>query len=152
MLQRGASDLAGQLMKLDVLVAASPSRALAGRVLHLTEPISFWGGVSSRDGMLIDPRCTHRGEVISGRVLFIRELRGSSSGSSVLLELVYRGIAPSAIVLSEADAILALGALVAQEMGWPAPGIFRLPIEQQRTIPRDSLLSIEPDGQAVLSW
>jgi predicted aconitase with swiveling domain len=134
-------------MKLDVLVAASPRRTLTGRVLHLMEPVSFWGGVSSTDGSLIDPRCTHHGEAVSGRVLLIRELRGSSSGSSVLLELIYRGIAPSAIVLSEADAILALGALVAREMEWPAPGIFRLPVGQQMTIPEDVLLSIEPDGQ-----
>ena len=47
----------------------------------------------------------------------------------------------------EVDAILALGALVAREMEWPAPGIFRLPIAQQMTIPEDVLLSIEPDGQ-----
>ncbi len=136
-------------MKLDVLVPASPARILTGRALHLTEPISFWGGVSPVDGALIDPRCSHRGETVSGRVLFIRELRGSSSGSSVLLELAYKGIAPSAIVLSEADAILALGALVAREMEWAAPAIFRLPVAEQMTIPEDLLLSIEADGRIV---
>jgi predicted aconitase with swiveling domain len=64
----------------------------------------------------------------------------------VLLELAYRGKAPSAIVLSDADAILALGALVAREMDWPAPGIFRLPAEQQVAIPEGVEVSIEPDG------
>jgi len=138
-------------MKLEVLVAAVPARTLIGRALHLPEPISFWGGVSATDSTLSDPRSIHHGTELAGRVLLIRELRGSSSGSSVLLELVYKRMAPSAIVLAEADAILALGVLVAHEMGWPAPGIFRLPVEQQRAIPADALLSIAPDGQMLLS-
>jgi hypothetical protein len=50
-------------------------------------------------------------------------------------------------VLSEADAILALGALVAREMEWPAPGIFRLPAGQQGAIPEGIEVSIEPDGK-----
>lgn len=139
----------GVPVKLDVLVPAAPLRTVTGRALHLPEPISFWGGVSSTDGTLTDPRCARHGESVAGRVLLIRELRGSSSGSSVLLELAYRGRAPSAIVLSEADAILALGALVAREMTWPAPGLFRLPTEQQLTIPEGVELSIGPDGQVA---
>jgi predicted aconitase with swiveling domain len=134
-------------MKLDVLVPASPLRTVTGRALHLLEPISFWGGVSSTDGVLTDPRCAHHGQSIAGRVLLIRELRGSSSGSSVLLELVYRQCAPSAILLSEPDAILALGALVACEMQWAAPGLFRLSVDQQHTIRADLELSIGPDGE-----
>ena len=134
-------------MRLDVLVPPSPARTVTGQALHLLEPISFWGGVSSTEGILTDPRCTHHGESIGGRVIFIRELRGSSSGSSVLLELTYRGKAPSAIVLSDPDAILALGALVACEMAWSAPGIFRLAAGQQGVIPEGVEVSIEPDGR-----
>jgi uncharacterized protein len=134
-------------MRFDVLVPASPTRTVTGRALHLLEPISFWGGVSSTEGILIDPRCTQHGVSIAERVLFVRELRGSSSGSSVLLELTYRGKAPSAIVLSDPDAILALGALVACEMDWPAPGIFRLPAGQQGVIPDGVEVSIDPEGR-----
>lgn len=137
-------------MKLDVLVAPAPARVLTGPALHLIEPISFWGGVAPGDGALIAPDCAHRGETVSGRVLFIRELRGSSSGSSVLLELIYRGIAPCAIILPEADAILALGALVAREMEWTTPAIFRLPVARQASVPEGALLSIAPDGRMVV--
>ena len=134
-------------MRFDVLVPASPTRTVTGRALHLLEPISFWGGVSSTEGILTDARCRQYGKSIVERVLFIRELRGSSSGSSVLLELAYRGKAPCAIVLSDPDAILALGALVACEMAWPAPGIFRFPAGQQGEIPEGVEMSIEPDGR-----
>ena len=137
-------------IRMETLVAAAPARTVAGRVLHLLEPISFWGGVSPADGTLTDPRARHHGQSLANRVVFIRELRGSSSGSSVLLELVYKRIAPSAIVLTEPDAILALGVLVAAEMHWPAPGIFRLPLGRQLTIAEDAMLSIDLDGHATL--
>lgn len=78
--------------------------------------------------------------------MVIRELRGSSSGSSVLLELIYRRIAPSAIVLAIPDAILALGVLVAIEMRWPAPGLFQLALPEQPLIPEGAMLSISPEG------
>lgn len=137
------------IIKLEHLVGASPARTVRGRALHLHEPISFWGGVSPTDGLLTDPRSVHRGQCLAGRVLLIRELRGSSSASSVLLELVYRHLAPCAIVLATPDAILALGVLVAVEMQWPAPGIFRLPVQQQMAIPEDAVVSIDSDGHAT---
>lgn len=133
---------------METLVAAVPARAVQGRALHLVEPISFWGGVSPTDGTLTDPRSRHHGRSIADRVVFIRELRGSSSGSSVLLELVYKRIAPCAIVLTEPDAILAMGVLVASEMHWPAPGIFQMPLSQQLTIAEDAMTLIDNRGYA----
>jgi len=44
------------------------------------------------------------------------EARGSSSSSSALVELARRGIAPRAIILGRPDAILAIGALVAEQL------------------------------------
>ena len=43
---------------------------------------------------------------------------GSSSSSAVLLELIHTGRAPAALLMGEADAILALGVVVAAEMGY----------------------------------
>ena len=133
-------------IQLQPLVAPSPAMPVTGRVLHVVEPISFWGGVSPIDGALSDPRSRHHGRHVAGSVMVIRELRGSSSGSSVLLELIYRRIAPCAIVLAIPDAILALGVLVAIEMRWPAPGIFQLARPEQPFIPEGALLSISPAG------
>ena len=134
------------MMKLETLVAAYPPRELSGLTLHLIQPISFWGGVSPVNAQLTDPRSLHVGTSIAGRVLFIRELRGSSSASSVLLELCYLHIAPAAIVLAVPDAILALGALVAAEMQWPTPAIYRCDALQQAAVPDDALVSILENG------
>ena len=50
--------------------------------------------------------------------------------SAVLLELIHRDIAPTAIVMREPDAILLLGVIVAREMGWAGCGAFRM-LEQE---------------------
>lgn len=112
----------------------------------LTDPISFWGGVSPADGRLTDPRSRNHNRLITGAVLFISELRGSSSGSSVLLELIYRRLAPAAIVLDSPDAILALGTVVGREMGWRSPPILRLSAAEQGLISDGALVSITRNG------
>jgi uncharacterized protein len=137
-------------MRLETLVNAFPQRTLKGRALHLLRPISFWGGVSPLTGELTDPRSGQAGTSIAGRVLFIRELRGSSSASSILLELAYLRIAPEAIVLIAPDAILALGALVAAEMKWSSPGIFRCAALEQSAVPDHALVSILEDGSLII--
>jgi predicted aconitase with swiveling domain len=90
----------------------------AGRILRIDDAISFWGGVDPKTARVSDPRHARHGESLTGRVVAIARLRGSSSSSAVLLELIHAGIGPAAIVLRETDAILALGALVAREMGY----------------------------------
>ena len=98
-----------------VQVAGPPSGPVEGVVLHLDEPLSFWGGLDSASGEIIDRHHPQVGRSVAGRVLVMRTGRGSSSGSSVLLEAVRCGTAPAAIVMVEADAIVALGAIVADE-------------------------------------
>eukprot|EP01037_Dinobryon_pediforme_P012595 gene12595-12685_t len=46
--------------------------------------------------------------------------------SAILLELVYAGKAPKAIILHEPDAILLLGLIVAREMDYNTPAAYRL--------------------------
>jgi uncharacterized protein len=87
-----------------------------GAVLVLDEPISFWGGVDPATGEVIDVRHPQRGANVAGRVLVMPSGRGSSSSSSVLAEAVRAGTAPAAIVLTDPDAIIALGAIVAREL------------------------------------
>ena len=105
-----------------------------GEVLALTHPISFWGGVDPRTGDIIDARHPQRGECVAGRVLALPGTIGSSSASAVLLELVHAGKAPAAILMTEPDAILLLGLVVAREMGWATPPALRVPLERQRAL------------------
>lgn len=98
----------------------------SGPALVLSEPISFWGGVDPKSGRIADVRHPQRGANIAGKVLFLSGTIGSSSASAVLMELVRNGHAPAAMVLHEPDAILLLGLIVAQEMGWETPRAIQL--------------------------
>ena len=84
-----------------------------GELLVSETPLSFWGGVDSRTGAIIDRHHPLRGQSLAQRVLAIPGARGSCSGSGTLLELILNGHAPAAIVVYEREEILSLGALVA---------------------------------------
>lgn len=120
----------------------------AGPLLRLDEPLSFWGGVDPLRGTIIDVRHPQCGASIAGTVLALPAARGSSSSSSVLLELVAQGKAPAAILLGEADAILALGAAVAREMGWTPPPVLELRPADQARLPA-GLVRVEPGGRVL---
>ena len=87
-----------------------------GPALVLDEPLSLWGGLDPGTGEIVDVRHPQRGANVTGRVLVMPSGRGSSSSSSVLAEAIRAGTAPAAIVLGEADPIVALGAIVAREL------------------------------------
>ena len=113
-----------------------------GRVLKLPT-LSLWGGVDPFSGKLTDPALPHCGESVKGRVLMIAEPVGSSSSSAVLLELLQSGHAPAAIVLGRVDAIVALGILVAREMGWATIPLAVLAPSEQAEIADGSTMKIE---------
>ena len=89
-----------------------------GTVLRLDEPVSFWGGVSPVTSEVVLAGHPQRGERIAGRILVLPRPIGSSSSSSVILELLRKGLGPRALILGTPDAILPIGVLVARQMGW----------------------------------
>jgi predicted aconitase with swiveling domain len=84
--------------------------------LVLDEPLSLWGGMDPATGEVIDARHPQRGANLAGRVVVMPAARGSSSSASVLAEAIRAGTAPAAILIGEADLILAIGAAVAEEL------------------------------------
>eukprot|EP01037_Dinobryon_pediforme_P007723 gene7723-7784_t len=86
----------------------------------------FWGGVHPQTGIITDVRHPDCGASISGRVLCLPGTIGSSSAAAILLELVYAGKAPAALILHEPDAILLLGLIVAREMDYATPPAYQL--------------------------
>lgn len=88
----------------------------AGPVLALAEPLSFWGGVDPSTGRIIEARHPDHGRSVAGRILAMPAVRGSSSSSSILAELLRAGLGPLAILLGEPDEILVVGAVVAREL------------------------------------
>lgn len=124
--------------------------AADGRALVLDEPLSFWGGVDPGSGAIIDARHPQLGSSVKGRVLVMRSVRGSSSSSSVLAEAVRAGCAPAAILLGEADLILAVGAAVAEELYGIRVPIVHLPLADLGAIPNGVSISVGEGGEVTV--
>ena len=85
-------------------------------VIATQEALSFWGGVDPATGRVIDVHHPLHGVSLTGSICFMPSSRGSCTGSGVLLDLLLSGRAPAALVFSEPEDVLTLGALIAAEM------------------------------------
>jgi predicted aconitase with swiveling domain len=118
----------------------------AGAALVLPEALSLWGGLDPQSGEIIDRRHPCSGAIVSGRVLVLPAGRGSSSASSILLEAVRAKTAPAAILVAEADAILALGAVVARELYGNAPPVVQLGPDEYGRLRDGQWVVVQMDG------
>lgn len=139
-------------------MSAHPSRApilghveiagtAAGEILKLTKPISFWGGVDAKTGRISDPRHPQHEVPITGKILVLPGMIGSSSASYVLTELMMEKLGPAALVIPEADAILPLAIIVSREMGWGSIPVIRLPVAEQAALETGARARIAEDGR-----
>ncbi len=102
-----------QVSGLDVLTGELIQ--LEGEVLPL-EPLSFWGGVDSQTGQIIDARHKSYGICLTGKIVQMPFTKGSSSSTSVLLECMRVGTAPKAMILDRPDPIVVVAMLVGMEL------------------------------------
>ena len=101
-----------------------------GELLVSPEPISFLSGVNPETGTIVEQGHPLEGQSIAGRVLAFPYGKGSTVGSYVIYALKQNGLAPAAIINTEAEPIIAVGAIIAG-----IPMIDRLPSEFSRLPP-----------------
>ena len=117
-----------------------------GPLLRLTHPISFWGGVDPVAGTIVDPRHPQFGASIAGSVLAIPSAVGSSSSSAIMLELLREERAPAAILMGQADAILALGVVVAAELGYEPIPVIEVSAAELAELPDGCVAEVDAAG------
>ena len=83
-----------------------------GPLLVSPAPISFLGGVDPETGIIIEKGHPLQGTGIAGTVLAFPYGKGSTVGSYVLYALSRNRRAPAAIINTEAEAIIATGAII----------------------------------------
>jgi cis-L-3-hydroxyproline dehydratase len=138
---------------------SEPARSILGGwaqgpVIAAQEALSFWGGVDPATARVIDVHHPLHGVSLTGCILMMPSSRGSCTGSGVLLDLVLTGRAPAALVFSEVEDVLTLGALIASEMfGKPLPVVRLAPdvfseLSRAKTA-RISDAAIEADGLTI---
>ena len=86
----------------------------SGAVLVSSEPISFLSGVDPDTGVVIESGHPLEGQSIAGKVLAFPYGKGSTVGSYVIYALKRNNVAPSAIINTEAEPIIAVGAILAE--------------------------------------
>ena len=76
------------------------------------EPIGFLGGVDPKTGEVLEGDI--KGQFVKDKVLVFPTGKGSTVGSYVLYQLKKNNAAPKAIINSEAETIVAVGAIISE--------------------------------------
>jgi predicted aconitase with swiveling domain len=138
-----------------VAIAFSTTTQIAGEasgeILKLGKPISFWGGVDPKTGRISDPRHPDHDAEITGKILVLPGMIGSSSSSYIMLELMSIRRAPAALVLAEPDAILGLGVVVAKEMNYGSIPVVVLAKAEHERLATGQRARISADGKIEIA-
>jgi len=118
-----------------------------GVAMVSARPLSFWGGYDPASGEIVDRRHDLSGQIATGRILVLPSGKGSSTSSAILLESIRRGTAPAAIVTRNTDPILALGAIVADELYNQSVPMVVLGLDDFESIRDGEPLAVDADGQ-----
>ena len=111
-----------------------------GPLLVSPAPLSFLSGVDPATGIIVEKGHPLQGRSITGTVLAFPYGKGSTVGSYVLYALSQNGHAPAAIINTEAESIIATGAIIG-----------KIPMIDHIEIPMDRLrngVHVVVDGEA----
>ncbi len=115
-----------------------------GVTLVSSEPIGFLGGVDPDTGIVIEKGHQLAGQSIAGRVLVFPTGKGSTVGSYTIYRLAKNHKEPAAIINAQSEAIVAIGAIIAD-----IPMVDLVDITQLHNgdyaIVRDGVITIEDD-------
>ena len=101
-----------------------------GPLLVSPVPLSFLSGVDPASGIIVEKGHPLQGACITGTVLAFPYGKGSTVGSYVLYALSRNGHAPAAIINTEAEPIIATGAIIG---GIPMVDRIEIPMNRLRS-------------------
>lgn len=82
------------------------------KVLLSRDAISFLGGIDPKTGIVIENGHAIEGKCVSGTILIFPCGKGSTVGSYVMLQLKKNNKAPAAIINTDTEPIIAVGAII----------------------------------------
>lgn len=85
-----------------------------GAALVSSSPLSFYGGVDPKSGVVVERGNELEGESVRDRILVFPHGKGSTVGSYILYRLRKGGMAPRAIVNAKCETIVAVGAIISE--------------------------------------
>jgi len=99
-----------------------------GEALVTSQPISFFGGVDPRTGIVVEKGHELEGKCVKDKILVFPTGKGSTVGSYVIYQLKKNGVAPKAIINQECETIVAVGSIISN-----IPCVDRIDISKIRT-------------------
>lgn len=115
-----------------------------GELMVSSEAISFLSGVDPETGIVIESGHPLEGRSIEGKVLAFPYGKGSTVGSYIIYALMRNEKAPSAIINTEAETIIAVGAIIAD-----IPMVDR-PEKSLDEIPEGSIVTVNGDTGEII--
>ncbi len=85
---------------------------VSGEALVSANPISFYGGVDAKTGVVTDKESDIDGQSISGKILVFPYGKGSTVAPYTIYQLAKAGKAPLAMLNKEAETIVAVGCII----------------------------------------
>ncbi|MEM4598160.1 MAG: DUF126 domain-containing protein [Candidatus Diapherotrites archaeon] len=113
-----------------------------GECLFSEKPISFFGGVDPEKGLIIEKGHPLEGKSIAGKILVFPFGKGSTVGSYTIYRLKKNNKAPAALILKECEAIVAIGAILAE-----IPCVDKIKIEKLK---QASEIKVDADKAQVI--
>jgi len=83
-----------------------------GEALVTRQPISGWGGIDPKDGMIVERRHELKGKSFNNKVLVFPGAKGSSGGSMGFHRARLAGVTPKAFIFNEMSSKMAITAIV----------------------------------------
>ena len=72
----------------------------------LNQPISFWGGLNGFTGQVTDDNQDSFNEFVSGKILLVNGIKGSTASPGVLLELLMGESRPLGIISTQFEPVI----------------------------------------------
>jgi len=120
------------------------SAPVRGSALKWDRPISFLGDVDPATGEISRDGATDN---MRDRVLVFPEGAGSTVGSYVIYNMKLNGTAPKAMLMKRAEAIIAMGCIIAD-----IPLVHRIPEERFRAIATGDTVEVCPSDGTITIW
>lgn len=77
-----------------------------GECIVLDQPFSFWGGLDTSTGMIIDQEQQNFGETAANKLLLVSSIKGSTAGPGALFECLSGNCAPLAVISSQFEPVI----------------------------------------------
>lgn len=98
----------------EVLIRSIVDGSVEGPALVSPIPISFFGGIDSKTGEIIDSENPLYGQSIADKIFVFPKGKGSTVGSYIIYGLRVNGVAPLAFIANIAETIVIAGAILAE--------------------------------------